>query len=230
MAEIDPWALPQGGAGAPGAATGIPGKPAALPRAASAGRVLPILVTVAGSIYVVASIIEIFIVNSQVSLANQFNLDIANGNVPADAIAQANASDSHINAGALVTGAVYLAVFIFIVVWERRLKFQLGTVGARRAVLNRAGYNYFRATWLVSFLLGLYLAGQSKKNEPTIQEVISHDHRLMLYYGLRALLGAIMVLFAVRLMRISEDGFARVDFGRVNRDSFYADAFKDDGF
>jgi hypothetical protein len=50
----------------------------------------------------------------------------------------------------------------------------------------------------------------------------------MLYYGVRTLLGVLMVLFAVRLMRISEDGFARVDLARVARDSFNADAFKQD--
>lgn len=207
MAEIDPWALPQGGVGT----AGIPGAPAAMPRVASIGRVLPMLVTVFGLLYVVASVIEIFIVKSQVSLANQFNADVASGGVPADAVAQANASDSHINTGAVVTGVIYIAALIAIVVWERRLKVQLGSVGARRAVFNRAGYVYFRATWLLSFLLGLYLSSQSNNDASTIQDVISHDHLLMVYYGLRALLGAVMVVFGYRLMRISEDGVARIN-------------------
>lgn len=207
MSEIDPWALPQGGAGS----AGIPGSRPMVPRVAPVGRVLPILVTVLGSLYVVASIVEIFIVNSQISLVNQFNAEAATNSLPANAAAQANASDSHVNAGADVTAVIYLAMLVAIVVWERRLKAQLGSVGARRAVFARAGYTYFRATWLISFVLGLFLITQSNNDsQTTLQDVINHDHLLMVYYGLRALLGAVLVVFSVRMMRITDDGFARL--------------------
>lgn len=195
------------------------------------GRVMPNLVMALGSLYVVASIVEIFLVNSHLSLLNGFNSDLAAGNsLPADAQTQLSSSAHTVNTGAEITAAGYIVALLVIVVWERQLKVQLGSIGARRAVLNKAGYVYFRATWVLSLLLGIYLASQANDDPSTstVQDLISHDHLLMVYYGVRALLGAVMVLFAFRLMKISEDGFARVNFARVNRDSFNADAFKQD--
>lgn len=235
MAEIDPWALPQSRARTAGTAAGIPGGPAPAPPprlGSPIGRAMPILVMSLGSLYVVASIVEIFLVNRHLSLLNGFNADIAagSGSLPADAETQLSSSAHAVNTGAQITVGVYLVTLLIIVIWERRLKMQLGTVGARRAVLNRAGYVYFRAAWLVSLLLGIFLTSQSNDDSSTttIQDLISHDHLLMVYYGVRALVGAILVLFAFRLMKISEEGFARVNFARVNRDSFNGDAFKTD--
>jgi hypothetical protein len=210
MSEIDPWALPQGGVGN----AGIPSSgPATAPRPAvkALSRTLPIIVMGLAAVYAVASIAEIFIINSQVSLANQFTAEAANGTISDNALSQANASDSHVNSGSWVAAGIYLAALVAFIVWERKLKVELGSVGARRAVLNKAGYVYFRATWAISFVLGLFLSSQSNNsNESTMQDVINHDHELMLYFGLRALLGVVLVFFAFRLMRISEDGVARL--------------------
>jgi hypothetical protein len=210
MSEIDPWALPQGGAGA----AGIPGGPAPIARPAvrPLNQVLPVAVMALAALYAIVCTIEIFIVNSQVSLANQLNTDLADGTINDSQLAQANASDSHVNAGSWTAVVVYFAALIAFIVWERRLKTDLGSVGARRAVLNKAGYPYFRATWLISFVLGIFLTSQANNGDVTsFQDVINHDHELMLYFGLRAVLGVVLVFFAFRLKRISEDGVARLN-------------------
>lgn len=209
MSEIDPWALPQGGAGS----AGIPGSAPAAPRLIQPlNRVLPKLVMGLGAAYVIACIVEIIIVNSQISLANQLNSAISSGTITDAQVNQANASDSHVTTGSWIAAGIFLASLISIVVWERKLKNDLGSVGARRAVLNKAGYVYFRATWLISFVLGLFLQGQvnSSNSINSVQELISHDHTLTIYFGLRALLGAVMIVFAFRLEKISEDGVARL--------------------
>jgi hypothetical protein len=210
MSEIDPWALPKGGVGT----AGIPAGTAAFARPAlkPLNRTLPIVVMALAAVYAIACIVEIFVVNSQVSLANQLSAAAASGGVTDAQVAQANASDNHIETGSWVAVGIYLVALIAFVVWERRLKIDLGSFGARRAVLNKAGYPYFRATWLISFLLGVFLTSQSNsQNITSIQDVINHDHELMLYFGLRALLGVVLVFLSLRLMKISEDGVARLN-------------------
>lgn len=210
MLEIDPWALPQGGAGT----AGIPGAPAPFVPLAAAkplGRTLPILVMAFAAVYTVMCVIEIFIVNSQISLAHTLDAAIASGSISDDQIAQANASDHHITTGSWIAAGIYVAALIAFIVWERRLKAELGSVGARRAVLNKAGYVYFQVAWIASLVLGLFLNTQTNNSDiNSMQDVINHDHELMLYFGLRALLGVVLVFFAYRLMRISEDGVARL--------------------
>lgn len=208
MSEIDPWALPQGGA----TSAGIPGSAPAAPRLIQPlNRVLPKVVMGLGAVYVIACVVEIIIVNSQISLANQLNAAISSGTVTDAQVNQANASDSHVTTGSWIAAGIFLAALVSIVVWERKLKNDLGSVGARRAVLNKAGYVYFRATWAISFVLGFFLQSQVNGNNiDSVQGVVSHDHTLMIYFGLRALLGAVMVVFAFRLVKISEDGVARL--------------------
>jgi hypothetical protein len=78
-------------------------------------------------------------------------------------------------------------------------------------VFMRAGYVYFRGAWLVSILLSLFLSATSSTNNlTTIQDVINHDHEYMLYYGLRAVVGVVLLFFAFRLKKISEEGVARL--------------------
>jgi hypothetical protein len=211
MSEIDPWALPQGGVGT----AGIPASGAApTPRIVvkPLSRTLPNIVMSLAAIYAIACTVEIFIVNSQVSLANQLNAAISSGNITDDQIAQANASDSHIHTGSWAAVIIYIAALIAFVAWERRLKVDLGSTGARRAILKKAGYTYFSAVWLVSLVLGVFLTNQSNSQDiNSVNDVINHDHQLMLYFGFRALLGVVLIFFGYRLMKISEDGVARLN-------------------
>ena len=78
-------------------------------------------------------------------------------------------------------------------------------------MFNRAGYVYFRGAWMVSILLSLFLSvTNSNDNLTTVQDVIDHDHEYMLYYGLRALVGLVLLFFAVRLKQLSEDAVKRL--------------------
>lgn len=214
MSEIDPWALPQSG---PTATTaGIPPQyspyPYPLPGPIQPlSRVLPILAMTLGTLYVIATIVEIFIINSQVSLMNTLTADVNSGTVPDDALTQIQNSDHQISTGSLITGGIYLAAFLTIIVWERRLKTQLGSTGARRAVFAKAGYTYFRAAWMLSIILSVFLTSQSNAaNITTPQDAANHDHELMLYFGLRAVVGAVLVFFAYRLMKMSNEGVHRL--------------------
>ena len=213
MSEIDPWALPQSG---PVDTAGIPQQqaPYAYPVPGPVKPLSPIpaiIVMTLGALYIIATIAEIFVINSQISLINTFNGDIAGGNVPDNAFSQAQASDSHINTGSWIATTIYFITLIAIIVWERQLKNHLGSVGARRAVFAKAGYTYFRATWIISFALGLFLTSQSNNDDLTsLQDVTTHDHELMLYFGLRALLGAVLIFFAYRLMKMSQEGIHRL--------------------
>ena len=208
MSEIDPWALPQGGVSDAGA--GIPGmapRPVMQP-AAPLNKVLPIVVLVLGVLYVAISLIEVFVFNNEVSLANTLNNAT---NVTQDQVNQAQSDDNAINGVSLIALLIFLGTLVAIGVWQRSLNRTLGSVGARRAVFNRAGYVYFRATWVISILLSLFLAATSNtNNDNTIQDVITHDHEYMLYYGVRALVGVVLIFFAFRLKKISEDGVARL--------------------
>jgi len=208
MSEIDPWALPQGGVSDAGA--GIPWmapRPVMQP-AAPLNKVLPIVVLVLGVLYVAISLIEVFVFNNEVSLANTLNNAT---NVTQDQVNQAQSDDNAINGVSLIALLIFLGTLVAIGVWQRSLNRTLGSVGARRAVFNRAGYVYFRATWVISILLSLFLAATSNtNNDNTIQDVITHDHEYMLYYGVRALVGVVLIFFAFRLKKISEDGVARL--------------------
>ena len=229
MSEIDPWALPQNG-GAPGDA-GIPGapqQPQAFIPAAPLNKKLPIVVLVFGVLYVLVSLAEVFVLNREASL---FSQSLANpGGVTQDTVNQAQSDDNTVKVVSDAAFVVFIGALISIGAWQRSLNTSLGFVGARRAVFRRAGYVYFRATWLISLLLSLFLSASSNSNDiASLQDAINHDHEYMLYYGLRALAGVVLIFFAVRLKKFSEEGFARVNFARVNRDSFNADAFKADG-
>ena len=212
MSEIDPWALPQGGgydagAGIPGAAPRFPA-----PTTAPLNKALPIVVMVLGVLYVAVSLVEVFVLNNEISLANTLNNLVSTGGSPTQAqVNQAQSDDNTINAVSWVALAVFLATLFAIGAWQRSLNRTLGSVGARRAVFTRAGYVYFRGAWLVSILLSLFLSATSSTNNlSTIQDVINHDHEYMLYYGLRAVVGVVLLFFAFRLKKISEEGVARL--------------------
>jgi hypothetical protein len=207
MSEIDPWALPQGGVSDAGA--GIPGV-APQPRmvlAAPLNKTLPIIVMVLGVLYVAVSLIEVFVVNNEVSLLNSV---IGANSVTQDQLNQAQNDDNTINSVATIALLVFVGTLVSIFVWQRSLNRTLGSVGARRAVFSRAGYVYFRGAWAVSFLISILLTTTNNDNQTTIQDAVNHDHELMLYYGARALVGVVLLFFAFRLKKISEEGVARM--------------------
>jgi hypothetical protein len=207
MSEIDPWALPRGGP--KDAAAGIPGT-APRPRmimAAPLNKTLPILVMVLGVFYVAVSLVEIFVLNNEVSLAN--SIISANG-ATQDQVSQAQSDDNTISTVSGIALVVFLGTLAAIIVWQRSLNRTLGSVGASRAVFSRAGYVYFRGAWLISVLLSVFLSTIGNDNENTLQDVINHDHEVMLYYGARAVVGVVLLFFAFRLKKISEEGVARL--------------------
>ncbi|MBR7829581.1 hypothetical protein KDK95_24965 [Actinospica sp. MGRD01-02] len=207
MSEIDPWALPQGGVGTAGA--GIPGaapQPAFAP-VAPLNKTLPIVVMALGVLYVLVSLIEVFVINNEISFANSLDVN----NITQDQVNQAQSDDNAIATVSVLALIVFLGTLIAIGVWQRSLNRTLGSVGARKAVFNRAGYVYFRATWLVSILLSVFLQATTSNNDlSSIQDAVNHDHELMLYYGLRAIVGVVLIFFAFRLKKISEEGVARL--------------------
>ena len=78
-------------------------------------------------------------------------------------------------------------------------------------MFSRAGYVYFRAAWILSFILSVFVQATVNNNQITsIQDAVNHDHAYMLYYGLRAVVGAVLIFFAYRLKKISEEGVARL--------------------
>jgi hypothetical protein len=207
MSEIDPWALPQGGVSTAGA--GIPGaapQPVLQP-VAPLNKTLPIVVMALGVLYVLVSLIEVFVINNEVSFANSLDIN----NITQDQVNQAQSDDNAISTVSVLALIVFLGTLIAIGVWQRSLNRTLGSVGARKAVFNRAGYVYFRVTWLVSILLSIFLQATTNNNNlSSIQDAINHDHELMLYYGLRAIVGIVLIFFAFRLKKISEEGVARL--------------------
>jgi len=204
MSEIDPWALPQGGA-AGGA--GIPGVPYRAPvvLAQPLNRRLPYVVLGFGVLYVLVSVAEIFVIDNRVSLANRVIDGFGVTRAQADS---ADSSVTNLSWAALV---VFIGALIAIGRWQRSLNVTLGSVGARKAVFARAGYVYFRATWVISILLSVFLNASSGNFAPdTPEQLVSHDHKFMLYYGLRALIGVLLIVFTYRLKKISEDAEARM--------------------
>jgi hypothetical protein len=210
MSGIDPWALPQGGLS--GAGAGIPGTVPVAPRAKirPLGKRVPILVMALSAVYVVALVVDVFIISSQISLINQLQSAIESGTLTADQVTQVNDSDTHITEGGLVAGLVYIVIMVGIIAWQARLKKTFGSVGAARAVLKRAGYAYFRAVWLGSFALGFLVVASTDTQAENVQGVIDHDHLLMVYCAVRAVLGVVLIFFAFRLKKTSEEAVARL--------------------
>jgi hypothetical protein len=198
MSDTDPWALPQS-TGGPGSA-GIPAAPYQPPLspAQPLNRKLPFVVLGFGAAYVVVSVVQIFALGSRVSLVNQAlgGADIT--------LAQANSADNLVSGISWAALVVFLGTLIAIRSWQRSLTAAFGPQ-ARKDVFARAGYVYFRATWLISIFLSVALNfGTNGLTDQSPQQVISHDHEFMVYYGLRALVGIVLLVFALRLKKISE--------------------------
>jgi hypothetical protein len=210
MSEIDPWALPQGAAVPTDA--GIPvsaaPRPAFIP-AAPLNRTLPIVVIGLGVLYVLVSLAQVFALDHDASLASQLL-----ANPFSVSVGQAQSADDAVNSVSVATFVVFIGTLVAIGAWQRSLNATLGSIGARQAVFRRAGYAYFRGTWLVSLLLSVALqATNTNAGDQSVQDVINHDHDYMVYYGLRALVGVVLIFFALRLKKMSEEGVARLAGG-----------------
>ena len=212
MSEIDPWALPPGGTTTAGA--GLPsGGGYIAPRPVQPlNTTLPFVVIGCGILYVLVSIAQIFVYNNQISVANQINNVLNDPNADTgDLLSRAQSSDNTVTTVSWIALIVFIGTLLAIRAWQASLNSTLGSVGARQAVFRRAGYLYFRGAWVVSILLSLFLSFADKTtNLDSVQDVINHDHQFMVYYGLRALVGVVLIVFAFRLKRISEEGLARI--------------------
>jgi hypothetical protein len=207
MTEIDPWAMPQATAVNPGS-VGLPGsiyEPTQ--RLRPLDRRLPRVVTGLGVLYMIVSIVEIFSIDHAATTAQQLNSLITANQFPT--LAQSAQLQSDENAVATVSWIaliVFLAVLVTIGAWQRSLGEALGSVGARRAVFGRAGYRYLRLAWVLTLLFSLFLQATTTNGYVnSYADAVDHDHTYMLYCAVRAALGAVVVYFAARLRRVSEE-------------------------
>ena len=196
---IDPW----GGASAYGGPTGPYGGMSGTSAIRPLNKVLPYIALAFGAAYVLASLAQIYALNSRASLAGK----VVNGDqsVTAD---QVNSADHLVSAISVVCTVVFIGTIITIIVWQRSLRSTLAPLGVYGQVLKRSGYPIFRAAWLASILLSFLLNGTGAP--VSAQGVVDHDHEYMLYYVLRAAVGVVLVVLAVRLRRISEESVAQL--------------------
>lgn len=170
------------------------GIPAAAPRPLKPNRGLAIAMTILSAAYSVLCLVEILALAHRASLANQIINDPTSVTVD-----QADSADSLVNTLSVVALVVFVATLILMAIWQRSLRTSFGPSGRYQAVLKESGYQIFRIVWLVSLGLAIFLRGSG--NVETPQDVVSHDHKFMIYYGLRAALGLVIVYLAVRLVR-----------------------------
>lgn len=207
-AEIDPWALPGTSAPSP-AHAGIPTAPHApfYPTLQPLDRRLPWTLLVLGVLYVLVSLAGVLCSAHEISLLNQ----VAGGDAAADRFQHLLDADHLIATVAWVALVVFIAALVAIRAWQSSLSTRLGSVGARRAVFRRAGYIYFRGAWLASIILSLLIQLTSHGAVITsFQDAVGHDQLFMLYYALRAAVGLVLIFFAYRLKKISEEAVARL--------------------
>jgi hypothetical protein len=210
MSEIDPWALP--GDTALAGAAGLPvGAPAYRP-VQPLNTKLPWVVIGFGVLYVLVSLVEVYCNYREVTLLNQLNALASGGTAPTqDQFNQLTSDDHAITTVSWIALVVFLGALFAIRAWQGSLNAALGSVGARRAVFNRAGYIYFRGAWVVSILLSVFLQVTTNNDQnASVQDAVNHDHAYMIYFSLRALVGVVLIFFAYRLKKISEEGVARL--------------------
>jgi hypothetical protein len=184
---------------------GYPGTP---PGVAKPNAGLPVALLALSGLYVVLCLVEIFALSHRVSLANQLISDPTSVTID-----QADSADNLVSTLSIVALLVFLAVIIVLSVWQRALRRALIPTGRYQAVLKESGYQIFRIVWLVSILLAIVLRGSGNLNTP--QDVVSHDHQYMIYYGIRAALGGVLLYYTVRIRRTADNAvmLARSGYG-----------------
>lgn len=198
---------------APGAGYGYAGVPVAPPQPLKPNRGLAIAMTILSALYSVLCLVEIFALAHRASVANQILNDPASVTVD-----QADSADKLVNGISIVALLVFLATLIVMGVWQRSLRSTFGPTGRYQAVLKESGYQIFRITWLVTLGLSIFLRGSGTFETP--QDVISHDHKFMLYFGLRAALGLLLIYLAIRLMRVVQRNLTLAQAG-YSQDAVY---------
>lgn len=193
---------PAQASGAMPAATGWPvansGIPAAPPQASWMNRGLPVMMTILAVVYAGLCLVEMFELTHRISLLKQLT-----GDVDADAglLNQIDSAGSTVTALSWVALVVFLSVMVVLSIWLRRLRTTWRMTGRYEQLLKESGYQIFRIIWLISFVLSFFLRGSGTQD--TVPDLINHDHELMVYFGIRAVLGAVLIYFAVRFARVS---------------------------
>lgn len=172
--------------------------PPAPPGLARQNSGLSVALIVLGGIYVLLCIVTVLALNHRVSLANQLINDPTSFDVNS-----ANSADNLVSGLSLVAILTFLTVVIVLSVWMRSLRRALLPTGRYQQVLKDSGYQIFRVVWIVSILLAVVLRGSGTIDTP--QDVVSHDHQYMIYYGIRAALGGVLIFFTIRIKRVSDN-------------------------
>jgi hypothetical protein len=160
-----------------------------------------------GVLYAVVSISEIFYIDHAATLADQLNALIVENQFPSMAqSAQLRADGDTVGMVSWIALIVFGAALVALGMWQRSLNEAFGSMGARRAVLRRAGYRYFRITWLACLLFSFFLQATTvAQYSDSFTSSIDHDHEYMLLCGARAALGLLVVYFANRLRRVADE-------------------------
>lgn len=183
---------------AAGPYTGYPvGMPGSRP---SAG--LPIAVMALAGVYIVLCLVELFALNNRISVANKIINDPTSVTID-----QANSADNLVSTLSLIAIVVFLSLIVMLVVWQRSLRSALAPTGQYQQVMKESRYQLFRIIWLLSILLAVVLRGNGNLDTP--QDVVSHDHQYMIYFGIRAALGGLLIFLAIRLKRAADNAFTR---------------------
>jgi hypothetical protein len=197
-----PGPFPAPGMAAPYGYAGIPAAPL---QPIKPNRGLAVALIILSAIYAVLCLVEVFALAHRVSLANQVINDPASVSLD-----QADAADGMVSLLSIVALVVFLAAIVLVVVWQRSIRKSFGPTGRYQAVLKESGYVVFRIVWIITIVLSLFLRGGSYD---TPQEVITHDHESMVYYGLRAVLGLLLIYLAIRLARTIQRNLTLVQAG-----------------
>lgn len=182
----------------PNAGYSAAGYPTAASVMARPNSGLPIALLVLCGLYIMLCLVEIFALFSRASLANKVLTDPTSVTID-----QANSADNLVSGVSLVAIVVFLALLVVLGVWQRSLRKVLTLTGRYRDVLKAAGYQYFRAAYLIMILLAVVLRDNGN-NLATPQDVVSHDHNYMLYFAARAVLGGLLIFLTLRLRRASD--------------------------
>ena len=192
---------------APGMAApyGYAGIPAAPLQPIKPNRGLAVALIILSAIYAVLCLVEVFALAHRVSLANQVIDDPA-----AVSLDQADAANGLVSLLSIVALVVFLAAIILMAVWQRSIRKTFGPTGRYQAVLKESGYVVFRIVWIITIVLSFFLRGGTYD---TPQDAISHDHESMVYYGLRAALGLLLIYLTIRLARTIQRNLTLVQAG-----------------
>lgn len=174
------------------------GIPAAPPRPLKPNRGLLIAMAVLGGVYVVLCLAEIFVLLHRVSLLNQLTGD---AEADSDLLNRIDSAASTVNTVSWIAVLAFLSTIVVLSIWLRRVRATWGPTGQYQRLLKESGYRIFRVVWIASLVLSVFLRGTGTQD--TIHAMISHDHSLTIYFGIRAVLGVALVYFAIRFARVS---------------------------